>query len=463
MKKIKFLAVLLVAGLAVTSCKKFLEEVQESPNDPTAVTPDLLLTTTEVATFTAYSGQLARQSAILTQHTNGTDFQYADLANYVILEGTNNNEWNSIYSDALMNVHQIIEQFGAENPHYAGIARILKALNLGLATDLWGDIPNSEAFTGLSDNPNFSPRFDTQSDVYAAIQTLLDEAINNLNVAAANNSKIPGADDLIHGGDVAKWRTTAYMLKARYYNHLSQRDASGSATNALAALTNAGMTGSSDDANAVFGPLGNELNQWYAFQNDRANYIQMGATFIDMMNASGDPRLPFFANPDSSGTTYTGTALGSRDTWTSTVGSYVASATSVAPLMTYVEAKFIEAEAKLRSGDPTGAATAHNEAVIASVLQVTGSSDSTYEATHASESGSTITLEKIMTEKYVALFTQVESYTDWRRTGFPELTPNPNASINTIPVRFALPLDERVNNANAPTGQTITTPVWWDN
>lgn len=462
MKRIKIFIPALSIAFLLGACEKFLEPVQDSPNDPIVVSPDLLLTTSQVATFSTYSGQLARMSSVLTQHSAGTDFQFTDIANYQIREGNNVNEWQVIYTDVLINAQLIIDDYGAENPYYSGIAKIIKAMNLGIATDVWGDIPNSEALQGMSESPNFTPSYDAQETVLANIQTLLDEAITELSQPSANNVLLPGADDLIHGGDPSAWIRTAYILKARYYNRLSQRDPGGSATNALAALNSAGLTGTTDDANAVFGTAGNELNQWYAFQQSRGGYMQMGAFFIDMMNTNADPRLSFYANPDSSGVTYTGTASDANDTWTSAIGTYYASPSASAPLVTFVEAKFIEAEAQLRAGNATAAADAHNQAVEASLTQVTGAADPAYIAAFGSETAASITLERIMTEKYAAMFTQIETWTDWRRTGFPALTPNPSGAVNGIPLRLPTPLDERVNNPNATVVTNILQPVWWD-
>jgi hypothetical protein len=67
-----------------------------------------------------------------------------------------------------------------------------------------------------------------------------------------------------------------------------------------------------------------------------------------------------------------------------------------------------------------------------------------------------------MNQKYICMFTQPEVYADWRRTGFPKLTPNPNGITSGIPRRLATSLDERVNNPNATVVQDVMKPVWWD-
>jgi hypothetical protein len=67
-----------------------------------------------------------------------------------------------------------------------------------------------------------------------------------------------------------------------------------------------------------------------------------------------------------------------------------------------------------------------------------------------------------MTQKYVDLFTQPEVWADWRRTGLPALTPNPDAQLTEIPRRLITPVDERIYNTNAIIVSDMLQKVWWD-
>ncbi len=461
--KTGLLAILLAVG--GYSCSNYVDGYEVSPNDPQQSNPALLTTVIEVATFSHYSGQFARYAAMMTQHCMGVQAQYEDIANYNIREGDNVNEWASHYS-AINDCNTLIDLAGDANPHYRGIGRVLKAMNLAITTDLWGDVPNRQAALGLQGEAFYNPVYDNQESIYLDMQNLLDNAL--VDFANANNVVLPGSDDLIFGGDISNWIITAHVLKARYANRLSKKDAAGSATAALGhidAAIAAGMTGPSSDCNAIFPGDGNSLNQWYAFEANRADYIQMGEGFINLLLNINDPRLPFYATPDSGGVIYRGTPLGSIDATTSDVGAYFASPTSNAPMVTFVEAKFIEAEAAFRAGQLPRAAQAHNDAIKAHILQVTGApADVAYEIAQASETAGSISLEKIMTHKYVALFTQFEVYNDWRRTNIPALTPNPNGETTAIPRRLPTPQTERLYNENAPNPviSDITLPVWWD-
>lgn len=457
MKKLSILLILPML-LFTTSCEKFIEDYDVSPNSPSEVTPGLLLTMTEVAIFAQYTGQLSRNAAIYAQQVNGTDFQMVDVANYVLLEGDNINEWTSIYTDILMESQALIDMSG-DNPWYRGMGRVIKAMGLGLATDCWGDVPNREALGGLGGAANFNPNYDAQEVVYEDIITLLDGAIADFGADISDNSMIPGAEDLIYGGEVSLWMKAAYTLKARYTMHLSAR---GANMQDVIDAVDMGISNTGEDMYANFGTSGNELNTWYAFENSRPGYIHMHKTFVDQLTGTNDPRLPFFAASDDNGG-YSGTPLGSGDQTTSPVGPYLASTGQPLPLATYEEALFLKAEAYMRLSNAAAAATAHNDAIKASVLKVTGAADPVFEANQASETAGSITMTKIMTHKWVACFGMFEVWNDWRRTGIPTLVPNPSGDVAGIPLRFPTPLDERVTNSNALVISDILLPVWWDN
>jgi len=323
-----------------------------------------------------------------------------------------------------------------------------------------GDVPFDEAGMAAIDG-NVDPQFQSQSSVLAGMSTLLDDAIADLSRDAEANQIFPSSDDLLFGGNVDAWIKMANVIKARYANRLSSVDPTGSANAVLDALNDA-YSGSADDA---FMPFfgGNAINQWFAFESSRGGYYKVGKTFTDLLANNNDPRLTFFVAPDNNGT-YSGTPFDDNtvDT-TSYVGALYASAEAPLPLVTYVEQKFLEAEAQLRLSANGLAAAAYNEAVIASVTQVTGAApDAVFVTAYASEDMGSITLEKIMTQKYISLFIQLESYSDWRRTGIPALTNNPNASITGIPLRLPTVQDERLYNSNAIVVSDLLEPVYWD-
>lgn len=457
MKKILLILTIPVI-LFGAGCKGWVEEVSESPNLPSEVTPALLLTVSEVAMQSLYTGQLARTSSILAQQHAGNDFQMIEVRDYSFDEQDNTNEWITIYADALINQQELIEVAGDASPYYRGIATILKCMTIGLATDYWGDIPYSEALQG---SENFNPNYDSQESIIVAIQADLNNAINDLSAPITANAFLPGADDFIHGGNTAQWIKAAHMLKVRYANRLSKKDPTGSANDALAHLALSGVTSNADNTNAIFGVNGNELNSWAAFNNARQDYIKMGEFFIDLLNSTADPRIGLYATETADGI-YLGVANNGVNFDASNTGPLYSSDAAPLPLLTYYEMKFIEAEANLRLGNTDAAANAYNEAVKANILATTGSANPSYELVYASETAATISLDKIMTQKYIAMFTQPEVWADWRRTNLPALTPNPDGETDGIPRRFPSSINERLYNSNAEIISNLLTPVWWD-
>lgn len=457
MKKIIYLSIILGA-LSLTSCENELDSFNDNPNSPTVIpTPTTLLTSAEIGTVNNSVGNLTRTFTIFTQHTNGNSFQSSEYGSYILTELDNEGDWSNIYQ-AGINANTIVKNFETIDPHYAGIARILLALNMGYATDAWGDIPFSEAFEGNSGN--LTPKYDTQKDVIERIQTYLDIAIADLSKPASANINVPGTDDIFYGGNTKTWIKVAYGIKARYAMRLTKKD--GSTVAAQKALTYLAKSLSSNGENLVAKfDGGNNQSSWYAFNNQRGGYMGMGKYFIDLLNASSDPRLPFYATTDANDT-YTGAAPESPDAEgiTSQFGEFFAAGPDT-PLniFTLAEVKFIEAEAQFRLGNTAAAQTALQAAISASLVNVTGTDNPAFAASAAS----VVTLQNIITQKYIGLFTSTEPYNDFRRTGFPVLTPNQSSETKKIPLRLITPKSERTLNNKATVVSDFYTPVWWAN
>jgi len=439
--KIAGLISLFLVVLTQSSCKKDFLDVNNDPNNPLDATPSVLLPNIEGGIAYAQGGDMSRYASIFVQQTLGNNRQAQNYTNYIFSNVDFDNLWRfNIYAGPLQDLI-ILEQKATTDGlnHYLAIAKVLKAYTLGITTDCFGDIPYSEAFQGVD---KLQPKFDTQESVYAEMQKLLDDAIVLL--AGSPGPVVPGGDDLIYKGNSLKWTKLANALKARYYLHTLKRDPSGS-TKALTALAGA-MESNDDDAAFNFGSAETEANPWYQFNDQRGDIVVEGV-MADTMVSLTDPRVD----------QYVDTANGNA------MGAFYGAATSPVFLMTYAEQKFIEAELKFKAGDALGASSAHNDAVKANILKVTGAANVGYETTHASETAVSIDLNKIMLQKYIALFTSPESWTDYRRTGIPALTPPSGATENVIPRRFLYPQSEDLYNKNTPQGVKLIDKVWWDN
>jgi hypothetical protein len=454
-KYIKSIILTAASVSLLIGCQSELDQFNENPNSPISTTPTLLLSAMEVSTFSTHTTGLIRTSNIFDQHLAGTSVgQLGDIQRYIVTEQDVNNEWNTLYGTTLMNGYILNRDFAARYPYYNGIGQVLTAINLGYATDLWGDVPYDEAFR--ADEGNKMPKYNTQQEIYQRLQTILDDAIGNLKKPVSSNISVPGNDDYIFNGDTQKWIQIAYVLKARYALRLSQVD-TDAPKKALEYVLASGISSNADDANTFFPGTSNGLNQWYAFNKSRENYMKAGAYFVNSLKDSSDPRLSFAVSKDKNGN-YTGNPANDLDTTSSSyIGSSFASAASSIGLVTYAEAKFIEAEAKFRLGQD--AKPALKDAVGASVLKITGA---VIIPDFLNSITAQVDLATIIQQKYVALFLTMEPYNDYRRTGFPVLVPNQSTNTKLIPVRLPTPSDERQYNLNATVVSNVTTNVWWD-
>ena len=398
----------------------------------------------------------ARTNNIWTQHFDGVSRQAYTEARYQLTSADVGNIWDATYTDILMNLDVLVEKSkteGFESPHYTGIAQTMQATTLGITTDIFGDIPFSQALGG--GQGNLKPAYDTQEQIYDTIFELLNNAVVNL-AAPASENVLPVRGDIIYGGDLSKWIKAAYSIKARHYLQLSNVLGEEAYTLALEAAEN----GFASNADNYFVPFEDaNQNPLFQFMEQRGD-IRMGATFVNLLLATDDPRLPFYVAENADGE-FVGSIAGSENANASLPGPYAADPDSPVYLMTYAELKFIQAEAFLALGKPALATEAFEEAVRASVLMVTG--EPFTEWLEENIFGGTVTLEEIITQKYISGFATNQPYNDFRRTGFPVLPLAEGAVLSEIPVRFPYPQSELdYNTANVPSARQLTDNLWWD-
>lgn len=438
-----FLAVAFLAG-----CE--LEETNINPNDPTDVPVTVLLPTAMEETAENQSEEAAVIAGIFSQYFTGVDNRALTVESYLLDEAFNMNPlWQDFYNGPLNILNIIIDKSEADGAaHYAGVAKVLMALNLGTAASLWGDIPYTQAFQG---GANFSPSYDPQETVYMEVQALLDEAIQDLQ---AESTVSPGDDDVIYQGDLGRWVKVAHALKARYYMHTIKRDAEAPAK-ALDAIANA-FQSSSESLIYTFGFTEAEQNPWFIYFKNTP-YVEIDPFFSDLLSELEDPRE---------------SRLIRRSFGLERVGDFYAAEDASVPIITYAELKMLEAEARLRTGEG-GAEAALQEGVRTHIEEVTGGIPGeemdAYLDAHATLSGDTEdNLRAVLQQLYIAHFTQVEGWTDYRRTGFPELSPNPNGETppnpgGDIPRRFIYPQNERLFNNSFPAeNPNLQGRFWWD-
>jgi hypothetical protein len=444
----KKIILFVISAFILISCSKdFLEgpEVMEDPNRATNVTADQLFNGVQVKTFFILEGQLNRIASLWMQQLGGTSRQMNELSKYNYVENDTNDEMDDLFTDGgLVDIKEIRRRTEeAGNRVYSGIIKFYESILIGTAASLWGDFPYFEACMDVT-----TPRFDSQADIYAALHDLLDEAIADLQSGERGTtlSNSP-ANDVVFGGNVDQWIKACYSLKARLYMHLAEVDAANY-TLALAAAQN-GMASYNDNFASVHTNNLNEEMAYHTFFNQRDSYIRGGKHIIDMLAARSDPRLSFYFDPDADGN-FVGAAPGEDNDAVSNLSmdEYLAADKSL-DLLSWEETQLIIAECAFKNGDEGTAVSVLNS--VRRGIEDRYMFDANSLGDASGLSGEDLFAE-IMTEKYLALFLNVEVYNDWKRTNYPVLVPFGGGDPATrIPRRLFYSADERNANPNIPT------------
>lgn len=455
----------------LSGCNDFLS-VNEDPNNPTVAPVSSLITT---ATFETAENhfRVADNTSYFVQYLASPNPGNVTDTQQPVSYG---NVWFELYNvlTDLTDLEAIAEQQDG-NSEALGIAKLLKAMNLGLLADNWGSAPYSQAFRG---EETLQPEYDSGEALYEEIFTLIDEGIAILE--QGNFTTTVGEEDFIYEGDTQKWIKTGYFLRARYLNHLSETDQYDPQA-VLDALDQA-YESTDDDAQLTY--YQEEMNPWAEIAIDNANLLLGGwlsEQIVGYLNGDTfgfvDPRIDFYTDPNDNGE-YIGTRNGAGRgdapeqgvRVVLTTDTYYASETAPLLIATYFEQKFIEAEAAFRAGQTGRAYEAYLDAISAQMSKV-GVADEEIEAYLSNESVGVgqgdLTLDDIFQEKYVAMYLHPESWVDVRRHDYDyvgmELPENLNPDLNGEFIRrLAYPDSETQRNGENVPEIDLNGHIFWD-
>ncbi len=472
MRKTILARVVLLVGLvwAVGACDEGLTEVNDNPNQPTDVPVDFLLAQSiqggVQATFGA--GQMLQHTSIWPQHF--VQIQYPDEEVGNVRAARMEGYWGGYYTGELKDIQTVIDK-GSEagNANVQAVGMIWKEWTFHIVTDLWGDIPYSEALNG---EENSSPAYDAQQDVYAGMLANLETAVGMLSAGAAGF----GSGDILYGNDAGAWEKFANSLRMRLAMRVGNQQAFVAAYNA------GGFTSNADNAMLEYPgpPYENPLYENWLGRDDNG----ISATMVDTLKSLNDPRLELYAKPASHDGEYRGHQNGREDlpegqslAWFSRINDFWRANGAATPsaVMTHAEVLFLQAEAAAKgwiSGDPA----ALYEAGIRANMELYAPyghapSADAIDAYMAQDEVAYEGLEDIYLQKWIALWMNgSEAYAEWRRTGTPDLAMGPDLVLDRIPVRFMYPDSEQSLNASnlqaavsrQGGGLDLVTPVWWD-
>jgi len=504
---IRKLSIIASITVLLASCTKDFKSINTNPNVPTAVPNDYLLAESQVQLAGSHNPDSKSwrnnfgYSACLVQQMSSTDISFYGGSFYTSTQNSFSAYFEDAYANSIKNEVNLISLSSADskNVNTTSMARILKVMDMAIMTDMYGDVPYSEAGKGYLD-ANFNPAYDPQKNIYADLLSELDKASAALDPA----KYIPAKSDYVYSGDLSKWKRAANTLMLRLAMRLQKVDATMAQTWAAKAIATGLITSSSENIAINFdgvAQISSNPNSWtlgpVGSRNIAAiNGVLWGKTLIDMMKSRNDPRLPLIAalkNGDNSVANQVGLPNGTTTNVLATLtpsnlDSYSRPAASMYSnrnswiYMTYAEARLLQAEA-IERGYVTGtAATVFADGQLAALNQVYGTTKpsagdiAVYAATNPYPAAGTIAakMNAIHTELYLlhaVTLNHVEAWSNWRRTGYPALTPinyAGNETNSTIPRRLKYSPGEFGVNPNVATAigrqgpDLFTTRIWWD-
>jgi starch-binding outer membrane protein, SusD/RagB family len=441
------LAGVLALAVGLGACDDFLSgpELTTDPNRPSETSIAQLYHGMQVTQFVWHTGDIARVSSMWMQQMAGIGRQQQTRDQYLVTEGDFSFDFSRIYTGGgLVDIRDVQRRAAAQNDRvWEGIGKVWEAHLIGMAASLWGNIPYSQA---VGDNPK--PGLDSQESIYAAVQSLLDGAIADLQ---SGQGAGPGGLDLVYGGDAGKWLQAARTLKARFYMHWVEAQAAGNTAAQTACGGNCvqlardaaagGIASVANDFRTYHTSNAGEQNLWWQFMNvARAGDIAAGRNLVELLESRNDPRLTAYFAPVPGTGEFVGAPPGT-EIEASQLSATRGAANFQQPLITYAETQLILAEAEYRLGNPGTALNHLNNARAAADLgQLTGL-------------GGADLLREIALEKYIAMFQNIEAWNDHKRLCTPALTP---AAGSALPGRLFYGQAERNANPNIPPPGSIT-------
>ncbi|WP_375585345.1 SusD/RagB family nutrient-binding outer membrane lipoprotein [Cyclobacterium xiamenense] len=526
----KFLLAVLAGSISFFSCDtEDLHDLNVNPQAVNEIDLNFMFTAAQLGSASGGSAGDNRyidwrtnigMTAYLIQHLANAGGGIAPGDKYTENFESSNAPFEFFYGDALKNISEVIRQTGpggydeGNKINTRNAARIMRVLNFHRLTDFYGNIPYFGALQGM--DGVFFPEYDPQSEIYPHLLQELEEATAAMSTSNPDDGFARA--DIIYDGDITKWKRFGYSLMLRLAMRVS--DVAPQLASEYVTKAIAGGVMQRNDDNA-FVPMSEGPSLWINqngisrafFPGDGGQPAYMSQTLIDWLKAGAttaeevDPRLmilsggiadwsavgwtPINTNPleqkgmpngfDAAGLEeLEGGPIDQVSTY-SRINYLLLQRDSPYMLMNYAESAFLQAEALERgigSGIP-GTAEEHYSQGVKEAMQMYTYFDASLEVSDAEVTAyldrhpygvEKPALEMIGEQMWVSkFFNWWEAWSDWRRTGYPELTPTNypgNVTQGQIMRKLRYPAAEVATNENFQAGATLpdifTTRVWWD-
>ncbi len=461
-------------------CTKDFEQINSNPNAPIQVQPEFLLRQViynygEQMSFEGYAA-----GNLLGQYFTAVDFNLFDR--HSLSEPQfGGNPWPILYK-SLRDNELILDRARSSKSFevYEGPALIMKAYMTAALTDIFGDVPYSQALQGK--DGLISPIYDKQEEIY----TGTDGILANLDAGIEKIRNYNGLEllkgDILFNGDLSSWITFANSLKIKSLMRISSKM---NVSSQLQAIYNEGNYIKTNDQNAVFNFTSNQPNN-FRMATARVgdfNLFVLSKTMEEVLKAYKDPRIATFYRPALLTGEFEGLLNGPNASTTSIklanyslTGEIFRENTGAldANFITAWEIRFLLSEAAQKALIFANPKTLYEEGVEMAFEYWNTALPTDYLTSGATafSNDNETRLEQTITQKWIAnTINGFEGWIEYRRTGYPRLK-TVLASLNNdlIPVRMPYPIDEEALNgenfgkaSSATNGNSINAPVWWDN
>jgi len=482
MKKI-FLALLSIVLLG-TGCENIdFGDTNKNVNGPAEVNTAAMLS----GAMTNFGDDRGRPYRItptlnvqyLVQYVYNDEMLYADYAgswvNYYVQELSNIKEVMDVLNDPeSANNSSVIANGSIDNQK--AVAMIWKSVIFKRVTDLFGNVPYSE---GL--NPEIlTPKYDSQEDIYKGMIADVKAARDMIDPSAAG---VTG--DVIYDGDMEMWQKFANSFLMSLGMQLTKVDPGLAQSTVTEALGNAHgvLEDASEDALYTYDVANGFTNPWNWMRP--ADY-GVSAEFISALKGEGftsnsmmDERIHYVTDdPSVPGHPYGFRNYGNTEN-TSPVGSVLIDPATQLPILTSAYTYLHRAEAAARGWSNEDAGEMLKMGIMmsyargAAIYGVEIGDGAAYADARVADMATAGELTVIAEEKWVDLFPLgYDSWSEWRRTGIPALTPAADAiNDGQIPRRYNYPNNEPSLNADgynsgvgalSPSTDNNTSRFWWD-
>jgi hypothetical protein len=501
---------LFLIGIFVSSCDKGFVEVNTNPVATTSLDPIYLLAN---AQYNSMLYTISYQNAFIQQTI--TPFGST-------LEGGQHNIWfeqpdgsvpfGKFYPNPLKQLFDIIEKT-KNNPARSNVynmARIWKAYCFMILVDSYGYVPYTDAGKAVTQGI-FLPKYDVDATIY---DDLLKE-VSDATASLTSSQAIPEKNDLFYSGDISKWKKLGNSLLLRLAMRYSKVDANKAKQYAVIASdpANGGlMSSNADNARIVCSSAWPHPNASTWTGTERANYY-IAAPFIDLLKNTNDPRLKVIAvkydfpandlanagNANTNPADQIGMPMGYNDATIVNAPGYpgktgaawkysqvnrriMGKVDATYFFITYSQTQLLLAEAVQKGWVTGNVASIYNIAVKANMDQMaqydvlgtiaTADQDAYLNANPFIPAQA---LNQINTQYWISSFLDgQEAWSNFRRSGFPALTPNPYPGADpVIKGGFARRLqfqnsERTVNNVNYDAAialmgtDNMATRIFWD-